>query len=80
MSKPRPGYHDYLLRIPEESGEEFNTLVESHDARNQYCGPGQMPRPVRRECLLFGLFYGEAQPPAIIRDSAPRCAFVTTGP
>ncbi len=27
MSK-RPGYHDYLLRIPEESWEEFNAIVE----------------------------------------------------
>ncbi len=28
MSK-RPGYHDYLLRIPEESWEEFNAIVEA---------------------------------------------------
>jgi hypothetical protein len=28
MSK-RPGYHDYLLRLPEESWQEFNELVES---------------------------------------------------
>ena len=27
MSK-RPGYHDYLLRVPEESWEEFNRIVE----------------------------------------------------
>ena len=28
MSK-RPGYHDYLLRLPEESWEEFNRIVEA---------------------------------------------------
>ncbi len=28
MSK-RPGYHDYLLRVPEDSWTEFNELVES---------------------------------------------------
>ena len=28
MSK-RPGYHDYLLRVPEESWEEFNRIVEA---------------------------------------------------
>jgi hypothetical protein len=28
MSK-RPGYHDYLLRLPEESWEEFNAIVEA---------------------------------------------------
>jgi hypothetical protein len=28
MSK-RPGTHDYLLRVPDESFDEFNELVES---------------------------------------------------
>ncbi len=28
MSK-RPGTHDYLLRVPDESWKEFNELVES---------------------------------------------------
>jgi hypothetical protein len=28
MSK-RPGQHDYLLRVPEESWEEFNAIVEA---------------------------------------------------
>ena len=30
--------------------------------------------------LVFGLFYGEARPPASARTSAPRCTQVTLGP